>query len=140
METISKTPRDQFPTEEKSSYRNHTRTDMELSKDSLLIESLQRIGKSRASSTRNSKAQKISFADLVGVTIKKERKMKIKEEEIKQIQRNKEREESLAKPIRHSDIELNVRNKDDVVSIEDYENEVLGTYKYYKGKENERRE
>ena len=134
IETASKTLRDQPPTEERESYRNNTRTsDLELSKDNLLIESLQKIGKSRTSTNRGSKVQKISFADIVGATIKNERKMKVKEEEKKHIQRVKEREESLAKPIRHSDIELNVVNKQDILTIEDYENEVLGTYKSYKG-------
>ena len=79
--------------------------------------------------------QKLGFLDAVSISAKMKQKERSLVESLKEMQQKQEKQEAMSHPIKHSDIEVNLADPADRAALENYENEVLGTYKNYKSKD-----
>jgi len=119
---------------EKPKMKNTEKSEIEFSRESLMLDNAI-AGKSRLmspGSISETSSPRMSFLALVSATVKSSKQEMIETELALQVKRRKDRHDSLMKPIKHTDIELSVATKEDKEMVEEYENEILGTYKNYR--------
>jgi len=122
--------------------RNSEKSEVEISRETTLLDNaiagITGVGRNRLFSpggVSQTSSPRMSFLNLVSATVKNSKKELMETELALQVRRKKERSDSITKQIKHSDIEMSVATKEDRDMVEEYENEILGTYKNYKGKE-----
>lgn len=120
--------------------RTNTASLVDFSRDASIYERAksaraQTVTKANIGNSGNGSDHKMTFLDVFVSTMSNKRKNRAMEEAIEMIQKNKEINETLSRPTRHTDVDLNLLSPEDREAIVNYEDEVLGTYKNYKGKE-----
>ncbi len=146
LESATKRLSIEVPEKQPQFVRNSEKSEIEISRDTttLLDNAINGIsgGRSRLlspGSVSHTSSPRMSFLNLVSATVKTSKKEIMETELALQVRRKKERSDSISKQIKHTDIEMSVSTKADKEMVEEYENEILGTYKYYKGNFKEKR-